>query len=817
MFKKLLVYKSSRILFAIFATVLILFIIVGYFYYRNEKNYLLKTESKDLNSISSLKENQILSWFNERLDEARYLNENNFFNKTVCEFYLKGDKEDSLAVYHTLYPIFKNHGYRSIYILDEANRDLINLNPSYKPDPQELSFIDSVLKSERIIISDIKRNIKSGLLYYDIVVPLRLNSRPVMAIVLNIDPNNVIFPYMVKSYVATKSRESFIIRKQNDSVLFVSPVRFNSSPAMTLKLPIRKGGLLSGATEKDFSKIISGKDYRDVNVLADIRKISGTTWHIVTKQDISEILEPLHFRLITVGVIIFLITGLSAVFVLFYDNKQNLINLSKIQESELKYSNLVEQASDGIMVFDKEFNAVEANTFVCQTLGYSRQEILKLKLTDILDPEELREKPFLLDELYSGRIVHSERVLLKKDKTSIPCEVSSKILSNGNMLAIARDITEKKLVETKIKNSEKKFRTLYEKTNDAIFIMDNLEIVDCNPATEKLFNIPKVEIIGKTPAELSPPKQPDGRLSEEKALELIEKVYKGESQLFEWVNLKKDKPFYVEVNLSLFQLDDRPLIIAVIRDITERKKFEEELIAAKEKAEEMSRLKSSFLANMSHELRTPLVGILGYSEILSGEIKEPGQSKMVKDIANSGKRLLETLNSILDLSRIEANKFEIKPTSFNLVDLVQEEIELYRGIAQVKNIYLNVRISRHELIVNSDRKILQNTISHLINNAVKFTSEGGVIISLTTEKNGNDYALIKVSDTGIGIPEESQKLIFEDFRQASEGLSRKYEGSGLGLTITKKYIKLLQGTINVKSKAGVGSEFSVKIPVNYSS
>ncbi|MEJ2613538.1 MAG: PAS domain S-box protein, partial [Ignavibacteriaceae bacterium] len=367
------------------------------------------------------------------------------------------------------------------------------------------------------------------------------------------------------------------------------------------------------------------------------------------------------------------------------------------------------------MVFDKEFKAVEANTFACQTLGYTRSELLKLSLTDILDPEELRKKPLLLDELYSGQIVNSERILLKKDKTSIPCEISSKILSNGNMLAIARDITEKKLIETKIKNSEKKFRTLFEKTNDAIFIMDNLKIIDCNPATEKLFNLSKSEIIGKTPVELSPPKQPDGRLSKEKAFNLVEKVYKGESQLFEWVNLKQDKPFYVEVNLTLFQLDDNPLIIAVIRDITERKKFEEELIAAKEKAEEMNRLKSSFLANMSHELRTPLVGILGYSEILSEEIKEPEYSKMVKDISHSGKRLMETLNSILDLSRIEANKFEIKPTRFNLVNLVEEEVELYKGIAQVKDIYLNIRMSRHELIVKSDKKILQTTITHLIN------------------------------------------------------------------------------------------------------
>lgn len=679
-----------------------------------------------------------------------------------------------------------------------------------------MALVDSCLKSGRIIISDIERNIESKLLFYDIIVPINVNNKPTLAVVLNIDPGYVIFPYVKKSYIATKSRETFLFRREKDSILFVSPVRFNPAPPLKIKLPIIRENLYTKIAVNGANKLITKKDYRGVKVIADIRKIESTPWYIVTKQDLSEILQPLNFSLITMGAIIFLIFGLSAVLILFYDNKQNLINLKKIQESEHKYSELVEQASDVILLFNASNKIVEANSYACQELGYSRQEFLDLKLQEIIAADELIKKAAELDKLLAGDTVHYEINLLKKDGGIISCDIISKRLSSGNILAIARNISEKKQAEAQIKNSERKFRTLFEKSNDAIFIMDNIKIIDCNPATEKLFNISRTEIIGKTPGELSPEKQPDGRLSHEKASDLITKVYNGQPQLFEWVNLRNNTPFYVWVNLSLFQLDEKNLMLAVIRDITEWKKFEEELIAAKEKAEEMNQLKSRFLANMSHELRTPLVGILGYSEILSEEIKEHEQLRMVKDITNSGKRLLETLNSILDLSRIEANKFEIKPTSFNLVDLVREEIELYKGIAQVKNIYLNIRMSHHELIVNSDRKIIQNTISHLIDNAVKFTTKGGVIITLTIEKNGTSYAVIKVTDTGIGIPEESQNLIFEEFRQASEGLSRKFEGSGLGLTITKKYITLLNGTIDVKSKPGVGSEFSVKVPLNFS-
>ena len=218
------------------------------------------------------------------------------------------------------------------------------------------------------------------------------------------------------------------------------------------------------------------------------------------------------------------------------------------------------------------------------------------------------------------------------------------------------------------------------------------------PATEQLFKLPKSEIIGKTPVDFSPEYQPDGISSKHKAENLIQKVLNGEPQIFDWTNLHGSIPFFVEVNLSLFQLNEKSLIIAVIHDITGRVKFEEDLISAKEKAEEMNRLKSSFLANMSHELRTPLVGILGYSEILSEEIKQLDQLKMIKDIYNSGKRLLETLNSILNLSRIESNKFEIIPSKFNLIDLVLEEINLYKGVAQIKNIYLNMQLPKKEIV-----------------------------------------------------------------------------------------------------------------------
>ncbi len=815
MLKKFISYKLTKILFFVFAAVLFLLILVGYFYYRNERNYLLSTEEKNLSSISSLKQNQIESWFKERIAEAIYLNGNTFFNESIKNLNIKKNIKDSLAVFNTIYPIFKNHGYRSIFVLDKNNSYLINLNPGYLPDSNEFSIVDSSLKSRTIITSDIMRNEKSCLLFYDIVVPVDVNNSPIAAIIFNIDPGYMIFPYVEKSYVNTLSRESFLFEKEKDSIVIISPLSYNSAPPLSVKYSISRTGLLKAIADKDFKGIVSGTDYRGKEVIADVRKIEGTSWVIVTKQDISEILKPLNFRLVTAGIIIFLILILSGVLIVFYENKHNLQILKKIQDSELKYSELIEQASDGIMIFNRQLKLLEVNSAVSEGTGYSREELLKLSLTDLIEPADIEEKPIQINKLFSGMTVRTERTILRKDKTSFPADISSKKLSSGNILAIFRNITEKKQVESQIKNSERKFRTLFEKSNDPIFIMDNLTIIDCNPATEQLLKLPKSEIVGKTLVDFSPEYQPDGISSKQKAENLLQKVLNGQSQVFDWTNLHGSVLFFVEVNLSLFLLNEKSFIIAVIHNITDRIKFEEDLISAKEKAEEMNRLKSTFLANMSHELRTPLVGILGYSEILSEEIKQPDHLKMIKDIYNSGKRLLETLNSILNLSRIESNKLEIIPSKFNLIDLVLEEINLYKGVAQIKNIYLNMQSPQKEIVLNSDKRIIQNIISNLINNAVKYTLQGGVAVSVTIEINAEKYAVLKITDTGIGIPKESQNVIFDEFRQVSEGFDRKYEGTGLGLTVTKKFVDMLHGTLQLKSEPNIGSEFMVKIPLNY--
>jgi len=270
-----------------------------------------------------------------------------------------------------------------------------------------------------------------------------------------------------------------------------------------------------------------------------------------------------------------------------------------------------------------------------------------------------------------------------------------------------------------------------------------------------------------------------------------------------WVNITAKSRFDKDGNLLW--------IDGVLEDISIRKAAEIHLIKAKEQAEEMSRLKSSFLANMSHEIRTPLNGILGFAEILKEEIKDNEQLRHVKVIEKSGRRLLETLDLILNFSKLEAESVNAHYGEVNIYKVIDEVVKNFEAMAKNKNLSFTREIKHDNITAQIDERFLRHVLNNLIKNAIVYTDNGGVIV--TFDKDENDM-IIKVKDTGIGIAKENFEIIFEPFRQESEGYSRNFEGTGLGLSITKRFIELLKGEITVQSEVGIGSTFTVRLPLN---
>jgi signal transduction histidine kinase len=232
---------------------------------------------------------------------------------------------------------------------------------------------------------------------------------------------------------------------------------------------------------------------------------------------------------------------------------------------------------------------------------------------------------------------------------------------------------------------------------------------------------------------------------------------------------------------------------------------------------EMNRLKDDFLANMSHELRTPLNSIIGFSEVLHGiNSLTDKQKRYAGNIQKSGRLLLEMINDILDLAKMEAGKMEVRPTEFRIDSVVQAQCDMVRSLAEDKNIDLNVEVQPGLAPVYQDQAKVQQILTNLLSNAIKFTPEGGRI-DVRARQDEDGQLELTVADTGVGIAEEDRDIIFEKFRQSSsilgeDGLTREYSGTGLGLSILKELCKLLNGEISFESELGQGSTFKVVLP-----
>jgi PAS domain S-box-containing protein len=250
------------------------------------------------------------------------------------------------------------------------------------------------------------------------------------------------------------------------------------------------------------------------------------------------------------------------------------------------------------------------------------------------------------------------------------------------------------------------------------------------------------------------------------------------------------------------------------RETTEQKKVEQELVDAKERAEEMNRLKSSFLANMSHEIRTPMTAIQGFASLIAETTKEADTLEFSERILTGGRRLLNTINDILNIARIEANRVELNLNPADLALEVENTIRLLYPLSDAKHLRLRTNALRSDVFSNLDSRYFGQIITNLVSNAIKFTERGEITVEIDSEESENPNAIIRVKDTGIGIHPDSLRHLFDEFWQESQGSGRRFEGTGLGLAIVKKLTELMSGQISVESTQGKGTTFTLRFPVS---
>jgi len=485
------------------------------------------------------------------------------------------------------------------------------------------------------------------------------------------------------------------------------------------------------------------------------------------------------------------------------------------EQNEERYNALYKRSNDFVYIHDLEGNFLDANQATLHMFGYGEEDIPELNFLSLLEeselPKALNEIKKLLDK---GRQKDKVEFKLKK-KNGKPVYVetmSSVIFQNEQAVAIqgiARDITQRKMAV----ESYKKLNTAINQSKEIVFITDREGIITfLNPEFSRVYGFTEEEVKGKvTPRILK-----SGLAPPEQATYLWNKLLNKESILGEYKNRRKDGSLIdIEGSADPILNEEGEIIgfLGIHRDITDRKQAEEDLILAKEKAEESDRLKSAFLANMSHEIRTPMNGILGFLSLLNNtDLNSDTRSKYISILNSSGERLLNTINDIIEISKIESGDVEVTYTDISVQKLASFYYDFFLPETELKNLEFNlIQPEEHKMIrIQADKNKLDSVLSNLIKNAIKCTERGK--IEFGYEVLGKDLKFF-VKDTGIGINQESIEVIFNRFRQSDISISRAHEGSGIGLSICKAYVELMGGKIKVESEENKGSLFYFTIPI----
>ena len=548
----------------------------------------------------------------------------------------------------------------------------------------------------------------------------------------------------------------------------------------------------------------------------------------------------------------------------------------ELRESEALYRNLVDYSPD-MITLHSQGKVLFMNPAGVKLLGAkSADELVGQPILDII---LLQDRESAQQEMEYATVNTQPTPLLQRkihrlDGTSFEAEIRAiPILHVGEpaIQFIMRDITERKAAEEKIRelltevarqrgdlerrvvlrteelntlnqrlqnelierqelvlslrDSEERFRLLFDDSPDAIFLIDPHDadgmwkIIECNPTACKMNGYSREELIGQ-PIDLL-----NLTISQahEFAASLERLRHDGVLYGVEAVHRHKDgHVFPIEYSTSLITLDNRELVLGIDRDITERKQAEEALSQAKDAAEESrrvaeeaSRAKSEFLSRMSHELRTPMNAILGFAQLLELSRKEPltpSQQQRVVQIVKGGQHLLDLINEILDISRIEANRLQVSPEPVNAWESTQEVLDLIVPLAVKRSIQIVTKFDRMDNppFVMADRQRFKQVLLNLLSNAVKYNYDGGTVI-ITCKQTPAKKWRISVADSGPGISTENQARLFVPFERLNAD-QPNVEGTGLGLVLAKRLIELMQGQIGVESTPGRGSTFWVELP-----
>ena len=799
-------------------------------YSSGQKERILRDATTEMEAVARLKADQVAKWRSEKLNDARLIHENVTLVEHIDAMFIKEKPQwEKARLEQFLQTLIENYDFGGVVLVDAGGNPGLAVPASESAAGEFLrQNITASISNPVIFMSEFHTAAVVKYLHLDMLIPMRMphEGDTVMAgvLVIRVDPEKELFPMLSTWPTPGRTSECILFRFEGDSVNYLNGSRLAGydRPVTFATGDMELSATLPPAEDKAARTYT---DYTGTQVVASVKKVPGTEWYLIAKKDTEEILERFMREIpvlwgsmglvyLALAIIAYLIVKSTRTRYLREKQKEELNRQAIMKHFDF----VMKHGNDIILLLDSNMNIVEANERAVATYGYTREKLIGLNISAIRTPYELPQLENHVRELNEKGSSYIETVHERSDGTTFPIEISAYTVDVEGVRFyqhIGRDISERKRTEEEMKDNNRKLSTIINNLRGVVFRCNNDEDWTMQYISDGIYELAGYlpnEFIGSKIRSFKSIIDPeDVKMVWEKIHTSLETGYLYTIE-YRIITSSGNKKWVWERGRGYYESDKLVALEGFISDITERKKIEEELIRARDKAEQSDRLKTAFLHNISHEIRTPMNAIVGFTTLLDApDITDESRRQYIDIIYQSSNQLLSIITDIVDISNIETGQVKVSRASVNLNTMIRNLHDQYRVRAQQQGLMINCTThldDREAVVLTDEIKIIQ-IFSNLLNNALRFTREGRIELGYVVRGEMVEFF---VSDTGIGIAPENHQKIFERFFQVEGPSSKQYSGTGLGLSISKAYAELLGGTIWVRSTPGEGSLFCFSIP-----